>query len=369
MKTLRVLVIRNAYQQDAGGAEQYALNLCIALHNSGHKPYLVTKVQRIIDKAKVQQITTIRGKWHDAQQWSKSYYLRYSLMIAWYMWVIVTKRIDVVHPQSRDDFVFASRAAWLLNKKVIWTDHGDLKYILDNVNHYNPRMRSWVVTAAKHTRHILCVSESEKMLISNVAPELNNLTVVHNGVFVPPGPEPRPKTNKVVVGTNARLVAAKGIAELIEAVGRLKGKDVDLWLVGGESGNLAHYKKVASANSLTDRVRFIGYVPNPNDYVAAMDVFVHASYHEAFSLAIIEAAMLARPIIATAVGGTPEIIDSGCGVLVPPRDSEAITNALTKLLNDKALGQRLGKAAQLKAHRLFDFQKIVDQKVIPLYKD
>lgn len=366
-KQLRVLIVRNAYQKDAGGAEQYALNLAIALKKSGHQPVLVTKVRKIHEKSREAGITCIAGPWHDTQKWDRLYYLRYPLFTLWYMWAMLRYRIDVVHPQSRDDFVFATLAAKLLQKPVIWTDHADLKYVLDNVNHYNPRVRGWVVRAARYAKAIICVSNNEQGEIEAVAPELNNLQVVHNGVFVPEGVKPAEKTNQVIIGTNARLVETKGIGELLEAFAALKRTNCDLWLLGGVSGNLEQYTQAAKDLGVLERVKFLDYVPNPNDYVASMDIFVHASYHEAFSLAIIEAAMLGRPIIATTVGGTPEIIDDTCGVLVSPKDASAITAALGGLLADTAKRERLGNAAREKAMAQFDFQKIVDDTIVPMY--
>lgn len=367
MKNLRILVIRNAYQQDAGGAEQYALNLSIVLKDLGHKPILVTKVRNILIKAGLQSVHTVNGKWHKTQRWDRFYYLRYPWFTLWYIYIILRWRIDVVHPQSRDDFVFATRAAALLGKKVIWTDHADLKYVLDNVNHYNPRMRGWVIKASKKASDIMVASHNEKSEIETVAPDLPPLTVVHNGVLIPEEVIPVAKTNKLVVGTNARLVPAKGIAELIEGFAGLGRKDTDLWLLGGNSGNQKKYLELTKKLGVSNQVVFRDYVDNPDDIVSAMDIFVHASYHEAFSLAIIEAAMLGRPIIATNVGGTTEIIDKNCGILIEPRSAEAVTEALKSLLANKTLRDRLGQAAKAKAMAEFDFQKIVKDKIIPIY--
>jgi glycosyltransferase involved in cell wall biosynthesis len=366
-KQLRVLIIRNAYQKDAGGAEQYALNLAIALKKSGHRPILVTKVRKIQEKSRPAGVKCVTGPWHNTQKWDRLYYLRYPLFTLWYVWAILRYRIDVVHPQSRDDFVFATRAAQLLHKPVIWTEHADLKYVLDNVNHYNPRMRGWVVRASRYAKEIICVSGHEQKEIEAVAPELQTLRIVPGGVFAPEKVKPVEKTNKIIIGTNARLVKDKGIGELLEAFATLNRSDCDLWLLGGFSGNWEHYAGVAQALGIADRVRFIDYVPNPNDYVASMDIFVLASYHEAFGLAIVEAAMLARPIIASAVGGIPEIIDDSCGVLVPPKDANALAAALRDLLADEAKRQQLGNEARQKAKAQFDFQKIVDGTIVPMY--
>ncbi len=367
MKSLRILIIRNAYQKDTGGAEQYALNLAIALKTAGHKPVLVTKVKQTQEKAKINNIKHINGKWYDEQGWSRLYYILFPLITFWYIYVIIRHGIDVVHPMSRDDFVFASNAGYILNKKIVWSDHADLKYILDNTNHYNPRMRRWVINASKHASEIISTSYSDRKAVIEVAPDLPKTTLIHNGVFTPKDINPIKKTNKLIVGTNARLVEDKGISELMKGFAALKNENVDLWLLGGYSGNKTTYENLAKKLGILNHVSFLGYVNKPNDVVAAMDVFVHPSYMEAFSLAIIEAAMLGRPIIATNVGGTPEIIDNTCGILIEPRDPVAITNAINKLLVDASLRKQIGDTIRIKAEREFDFQKIVEKKIIPLY--
>jgi glycosyltransferase involved in cell wall biosynthesis len=365
---MKVLVIRNAYQQDAGGAEQYALNLCQALKKAGHRPILVTKVRTILAKAKLQKIKTIKAKWYDHQGWYRGYYLRYPLTVLWYMWVILSRGIDVVHAQSRDDFVFATKAARLLRKKVIWTDHADLKHVLDNERHFNPRMRAWIIKAATKVAAIICVSSSEVEAVKKVAPDLPVPVLVHNGVFLPEDIKPIAKNN-FVIGTNARLVADKGIQELITAFAQLKNFDAELWLLGGESGNKNKYEKLSRELGVVNQVKILGYVNEPNNYVAAMDIFVHASYHEGLSLAIVEAAMLSRPIIATRVGGTPEILDESSAILIEPRNSEAIAKALKRFIDDEGLRNKLGRAANAKVRKEFDFQKIVEGQIIPLYEE
>ncbi len=368
----RVLIIRNAYQQDTGGAEQYAFNLAKALKNAGHTPFIVTKHKAIHDRCTNEGILSIKGVWHESQEWSRLYYLRFLLMPLWYCWVILKYRITVIHPQGRDDFVFATNAGWLLHRPVIWTDHADLKYIMDRVNHPHPRMQSWVLNASRKVRSIICVSNNERISISEVAPELEpKLTVIHNGVFAPGELHPIRKKGKFIIGTNARLVTSKGIGELLEAFAAIhkSNPDTQLWLLGGLSGNKSLYEdRIKSLGLSYDSVKILGYKPNPNDYVASMDIFVHASYHEAFSLAIVEACMLGRSIIATAVGGTPEIINDSTGLLIPPKDSYAITKAIKKLLKNPGLRSKLGSSAKQLAGAEFDFQKIVESKVVPLYE-
>lgn len=370
MKKKRILIIRNAYQKDTGGAEQYALNLAIALkNNGGYEPLLVTKHKKIIDKCKKNGIETIYGIWNESQEWSKLYYFRYLYITLWYLWVIIRKRIDIVHPQSRDDFVFATNAGSLARRKIFWTDHADLKYILDRKKHPNPRMQKWILKSAKRTSKVICVSKNEKELIHKVAPELDKkLIVIYNGVFKPNDISPVTKSS-FVIGSNSRLVPEKGISELLQAFSEIHyAKPIELWLVGGYSENLEKYKNEAYKLNIQNRVKFFGYVENPNDYVASMDIFIHPSYNEAFSLAIIEACMLGRPIIASRVGGTPEIIDDSTGILINPKNSDEIKDAINKMIANNKKTLEYGIKARKKAFDKFDFQKIVDEKVVKLYR-
>lgn len=371
MRRLRVLIVRNAFHKDTGGAEQYAYNLALALRNAGHIPVIVTNQEAIHKRCSKAHLISVQGKWHTTQEWGRHYYLRYILMTLWYMWLILRYRIHVVHPQGRDDFVFATNAGQLLHRRIIWTDHADLKYVLDRVNHRHPRMQTWLIKAAARSSAIICVSKSERTAIAVVAPEIKNkLVVVHNGVFKPYDIEPVAKKG-FIIGTNARLVESKGIGELITAFSGVQ-KSIPgskLWLVGGASGNKHHYEKLAKNAGILDQVKFFDYVQNPNDYVASMDIFIHASYHEAFSLAIIEAAMLGRPIIATCVGGTPEIITSQTGILIEPRDSAALTQAILRYYRDPALMRKYGDAVQTQAVKNFDFQTIVENRIIKLYEE
>lgn len=366
---MRILIVRNAYQKDTGGAEQYSFNLALSLKKHHYFPILATNQKEIQNKCKNNTIKCINSKWHKTQEWGKHYYLRFPLTVLWYTWLIVRYRVDIVHPQSRDDFVFATTAGWLLGKKIIWTDHADLKYIMDRINYPHPRMQSWILFAAKKCSNIICVSHSEKEKVIKVAPELSSkLTVVHNGVFIP---NARPiKKDCFVVGANSRLVKDKGVLELIEGFAKAKKlpSNSELWVIGGYSNNLDYYAKITEQYSTKNRVKFIGYVSNPCDYVAAFDIFVHPSYHEAFSLAIIEACMLGKPIIATNVGGNTEILDTKSSILIDPKKSWQIAKSIDYLMDNPGFTKTISKRVKAKAIKEFSFDKIVKNKITKIYE-
>jgi glycosyltransferase involved in cell wall biosynthesis len=98
---------------------------------------------------------------------------------------------------------------------------------------------------------------------------------------------------------------------------------------------------------LAGEVHFLGSRQDVPDLLNAMDIFVLPSYSEGVSLALLEAMAAGLPVIATAVGGLPEVVTDGqTGLLIPPRDAVALAGALERLLAAPALAQHLGANAR-----------------------
>jgi len=95
---------------------------------------------------------------------------------------------------------------------------------------------------------------------------------------------------------------------------------------------------------------FAGHRDDPETWMHAMDVFVHASHNEPFGIVVVEAMALGKPVVATAEGGPTEIITSEEeGALVPWGDAGALSRAVARFLTDEALRERVGEAARLRA--------------------
>lgn len=105
-----------------------------------------------------------------------------------------------------------------------------------------------------------------------------------------------------------------------------------------------------------------GFADDPTPHVDAADVVVLGSRWEGLPLALVEAALRARPVVATAVGGVPEIVEDGVtGLLVPHGDARAMTEAIVRLLGDPSLGRRMGRAARERALERFGALRCADE--------
>jgi glycosyltransferase involved in cell wall biosynthesis len=90
-------------------------------------------------------------------------------------------------------------------------------------------------------------------------------------------------------------------------------------------------------------------------------VYVNSSISEGVSLTILEAMAAGVPVVATRVGGTPEILDSTCGMLVPPRERQALAGAIVELAGDPVRRSQLGRAARTRVEERFTLDRMIQQ--------
>jgi glycosyltransferase involved in cell wall biosynthesis len=172
----------------------------------------------------------------------------------------------------------------------------------------------------------------------------------------------------VLVGTVGRLVAEKGIPELLKAVEGLQG--ARLVVVGGPDPD----KPDAVPASVIDAARrngviFAGFRSDMAEVYGALDIFVLASHREGFPLSGMEAAAAGLPIVTTDIRGCRQVVTDGVnGLLVPVRSPERLRGALGTLVGDPGLRKRLGAASRLRAVEEFD-QRAVVARVFHCYEE
>lgn len=157
----------------------------------------------------------------------------------------------------------------------------------------------------------------------------------------------------VTVGTVGRLNDVKRQVNMLRALRVCLDQGQRMCLVlAGEGAMRAELERVRDELQLHDHVRLLGARHDVPDILASLDIFVLSSRSEGYSLALVEAASAALPIVATDVGGNAEIVQEGVnGLLVPAEDVNALASALGTLAVDEALRTRLGQAGQAWALR------------------
>jgi glycosyltransferase involved in cell wall biosynthesis len=164
-----------------------------------------------------------------------------------------------------------------------------------------------------------------------------------------------------IVGVVARLEPEKGHPSLLEAWPAVLRSAPDAYLlIVGEGSRRDALEALTRDLRIAHRVVFTGRRDDVPAVTAALDVAVLPSYREAQGLSILEALALSRPVVASNVGGIPEMITDGVnGLLVPPHDADALAAAIVRLLQDHPFADTLGRAGHDMVHDRFDITVMV----------
>jgi glycosyltransferase involved in cell wall biosynthesis len=178
-----------------------------------------------------------------------------------------------------------------------------------------------------------------------------------------------------LVAVFSRLNRFKGVEYFLDAAAVLAGKVADVcFLVVGDGGNKKELEEYACQLGLGQRIVFTGFRGDVPELLSEVAISVLPSLSEGTSNTLLESMAAGVPVIATRVGGNPEVIEDGVsGLLVPPRDSAALAAAMDRLLEDEILALALGQAGMRRVSELFSlegsvhetehlYQRLVDAK-------
>ena len=165
----------------------------------------------------------------------------------------------------------------------------------------------------------------------------------------------------------------KGHRNLIAAVPQIRASHPTALIVSvgveKNSGDLAALEAEVAERGLSDSIRFMGRRPDARAFLAAADVVVNPSDVEGLPIVVLEAMSLARPVVATAVGGVPSVIlDRQTGVLVPPADPAALASGVIQLLDNPEMAGTLGEAAAALAEQEYSLGAMV-REVEAVYRE
>jgi glycosyltransferase involved in cell wall biosynthesis len=285
-------------------------------------------------------------------------------VVAFRRW-IKGQSVDVINTHSSTDSWVAALACSTLNgaPAIVRTRHVSVPVA-------NNAAARWLYTAA--TRHIVTTgARLRQQLVDDNRFPPERITSVPTGIDsrrFAPGDRAAARAatglpaEVTLIGIVATLRSWKGHRFLIDAFARLEDERARLVIVGGGPQREALEAQVASLG-LRDRVRFAGDQADVLPWLQSLDVFALPSYaNEGVPQALVQAMMCSLPCVTTDVGAIPEAARDGeTALVVPPRDVDALAQALARLAGDAALRERLGRAARELCVRQFGYDAMLDR--------
>ncbi|MBU0512919.1 MAG: glycosyltransferase [Chloroflexi bacterium] len=261
-------------------------------------------------------------------------------------------------------------ARWVQISPVIVHQHGP--------EHNRSGFRTWLDRQFSHwvTRYVTTCEAVSHILETREGISDQQIETISNGILEPERriPPTRPKDwlapeGYVSVVCVGRLSPEKGQDLLLQALAKLKKQNMQVYTVFiGDGPQRDQLSTDVVRLDLQNRVSFLGIRSDVYDWLFNADIFVLPSDWEGVSLAILEAMAASLPVVATAVGGTPEVVlDGVTGLLVPPRDPDALAKAILRLLGDPGLRLRMGQAGRERVEKHFAISETV-RKTEALYQ-
>ena len=248
-----------------------------------------------------------------------------------------------------------------------WLSHGSPrpKYVVTRRMDY-PESNTWYTRCLYNRKvdGVVAISRKISELLIEAGVESERIRLVHSGI------DPRPfetaanardaHPDRMVVGMAAVLEERKGHRFLLEAARRLKaqGCQIGYRLAGAGSLRKSLEEKTIQLG-LKEDVEFLGFVSDIPGFLSNVDIVVLPSLFEGLGVSVLEAMAAGKPVIASRVGGLPEIvIDAATGFLVEPRDVEGLASAISKLAGDIILIRNMGQKGRERLEKNFTMEQM-----------
>jgi glycosyltransferase involved in cell wall biosynthesis len=293
--------------------------------------------------------------------------------------------VDIVNTHSFDGNFYGARAALQAGKKTIVNTVHTFESVA-MVDIYKSRIIRRLVC-----RQNLRLLKSASRLIAVCKPLEENLVregidrekirVVPNGLDLPQFLRSAPdkdsarrelglKDGERAVGILGRVARVKNIDIFLKAAKNVLDRDPKVqFIIIGDGPLRGKMEALASKLGIQGNVRFAGWRAETEKILAALDLFVLCSQTETTSYALLEAMAMAKPTVATAVGGNTEVVKDGkTGLLVPPGDVDATANAMFDLISDKERSRQFGSAGKERVEREFSAAAMVT-RTLEVYRE
>ena len=265
-------------------------------------------------------------------------------------------RPDVVHTHLVHADVYGALAA---RATVVSTKHNDDPFRLGPFRHVERAL-------ARRVSRVIAITQAlARFTVERVGLPAEKVEVVHYGLDEPPPawaenrPLLLPEGARVLLAIS-RLTTQKGVDVAVRALAEVRREHADAVLVVlGEGEEREALERLARDLGVAEAVFLPGRAGDVADWLARAELFVHPARWEGFGLVLLEAMLVGRPVVASAVSAVPEIVvDGDTGLLVPPDDPAALARALARLLDDRDLAARYGDAGRERARREFSVDRM-----------
>lgn len=280
--------------------------------------------------------------------------------------LVIRENVDIVHAHQYTPFTYGWFGTVLTGKPVIFTEHGRFYPDVGSAKRrlINPllQLRTAAITSIS--------AATRQALVDYENFSATKIDVIYNGIAdstcapdaalaAQLGFDPA----NIIMGTISRLDPIKNQTMLLRAFARcLQQYPHARLLLVGDGPSRVELEAMVDALGVRDAVVFTGFQPNPQRYLALMDVFLLPSLSEGTSMTLLEAMCFSKPSLATAVGGTPEIIEHEVsGLLTPNKDETALAEAMSRLVASEELRTALGCQARKNYEARFSVSAMAHQ--------
>ncbi|PIS03303.1 MAG: hypothetical protein COT85_01075 [Chlamydiae bacterium CG10_big_fil_rev_8_21_14_0_10_42_34] len=281
------------------------------------------------------------------------------------LWIMRRHKIDLVNTHSSLDSWIGGISARIAGKFIVRTRHlsTPIKKGWNSRMVYG-KLADFVVTTCASIVPIICKQSGKKAekclsIATGVNPEKIQVKEGEAALFREKlGIDPK----DFLVGTACVMRSWKGIDDLLKAADILRSTPHLKWVIIG-GGHAERHKVLAKELKLEGIVYFTGHLDNPFPAIAALDLFTLLSTaHEGVSQAILQAAYLGKPLLATPIGGLSEVcIEGATGIIVDPFSPDQIAEAVLKLKNENGFREEAGSKARELVLKKFTLAHTLDQ--------
>ena len=260
--------------------------------------------------------------------------------VRWLRKVIKAGNFEVVHCHQYSPYCYGWLAHWGTGVRLLFTEHGRFH---PDTHRKKARLINPIMAYTTHS--LIAISEATKdALVEYEYMPRSRIQVIYNGIApltVNPDRQRELREtlgiqpDETVIGTVARLDPVKNQPMILRAAQTLieKGYKIRVIIVG-DGPEMANLKSLASDLNIESNTNFTGFQSTPGDYLSLMDIFLLPSYTEGTSMTLLEAMSLGIPVVATRVGGTPEIVSHAeTGLLIGSDNLKAFTAAIEELID------------------------------------